>query len=74
MSMASTLENDEILLKITEHNVMERSTMITDYKVRYFRDILSHQIEPQFQCNTNQNPSRFFFFVATEKVDIYIYM
>lgn len=46
--MASTLENDETLLKITEDNVMERSTMITDYKVQYFRDILFHQIEPQF--------------------------
>ena len=46
MSKAPTLENYETLLRIIIDNVMERSTLIMDYKVWYFRDILSHQIEP----------------------------
>ncbi|XP_032259428.1 small integral membrane protein 23 [Halichoerus grypus] len=66
--MASTLENDETLLKITKDSVMERFTMITDYKTLLALLILvlyvgtgisgrSWEVSERIrECNYPQNP------------------
>nr|XP_021551353.1 small integral membrane protein 23 [Neomonachus schauinslandi] len=66
--MASTLENEETLLKITKDSVMERFTMITDYKTLLALLILvlyvgtgisgrSWEVSERIrECNYPQNP------------------